>query len=85
MRTPRSTTSSSPTSLGGLQIAYAQADDEQNEIGPLISMRQRDRVAGFVERALEQPHMEAVTGGKVHNGNGFFYPADRDCRCASVR
>jgi aminobutyraldehyde dehydrogenase len=40
------------------KIAYAQADDEQNEIGPLISMRQKDRVAGFVERALEQPHME---------------------------
>jgi len=55
------------------QIAYAQEDDTQNEIGPLISMRQRDRVASFVERALEQPHMEAVTGGKMHDGNGFFY------------
>ena len=55
------------------KIAYAREDDEQNEIGPLISMRQRDRVAGFVERALEQPHMEAVAGGKVHDGNGFFY------------
>ncbi|KZM50942.1 gamma-aminobutyraldehyde dehydrogenase [Labrenzia sp. OB1] len=55
------------------KIAYAQEDDTRNEIGPLISMRQRDRVASFVERALEHSHMEATTGGKVHDGNGFFY------------
>jgi aminobutyraldehyde dehydrogenase len=54
-------------------IKYALDDDTENEIGPLISMRQRDRVASFVERALEQPHMEATTGGKVHGGNGFYY------------
>ncbi|MEP1396796.1 MAG: gamma-aminobutyraldehyde dehydrogenase [Roseibium sp.] len=54
-------------------IRFAQDDDTQNEIGPLISLRQRDRVASFVERALEQPHMEATAGGKMHGGNGFFY------------
>ena len=54
-------------------IKYALDDDTQNEIGPLISLRQRDRVSSFVERALEQPHMEATTGGKVHGGNGFYY------------
>ncbi len=31
-------------------IRYAGEDDSQNEIGPLISRRQRDRVASFVER-----------------------------------
>ncbi|MDJ0933403.1 gamma-aminobutyraldehyde dehydrogenase [Breoghania sp.] len=55
------------------KIAYAQADEETNEIEPLISTRQRDRVAGFVDRALEMPHIEAVTRGKVHEDNGFFY------------
>jgi hypothetical protein len=34
-------------------IAYAEADDTENEIGPLISRRQRDRVASFVERARD--------------------------------
>ncbi len=36
-------------------IRYAEADDTVNEIGPLISRRQRDRVSSFVERAREQP------------------------------
>ncbi|GAB4513841.1 MAG: gamma-aminobutyraldehyde dehydrogenase [Roseibium sp.] len=54
-------------------IKYGLDDDTENEIGPLISIRQRDRVASFVERALEQPHMEAATGGKPHGGNGFYY------------
>jgi aminobutyraldehyde dehydrogenase len=54
-------------------IAYARPDDSENEIGPLISQRQRDRVASFVQRALEHGHMQATTGGKVHEGSGFFY------------
>jgi aminobutyraldehyde dehydrogenase len=54
-------------------IAYARADDAENEIGPLISQRQRDRVASFVQRALEHGHMQATAGGKVHEGSGFFY------------
>jgi aminobutyraldehyde dehydrogenase len=43
------------------------------EMGPLISARQRERVAGFVERAKAQKHIEVTTGGKSLNGNGFFY------------
>jgi len=54
-------------------IAFARPDDAENEIGPLISQRQRDRVASFVQRALEQSHMQVTTGGKVHEGSGFFY------------
>jgi len=54
-------------------IKYNLADDTQNEIGPLISSRQRDRVASFVERATERKHIEVTTGGKPVAGGGFFY------------
>ncbi len=54
-------------------IKYGLADDTQNEIGPLISARQRDRVSSFVARAAEQKHIEIATGGKPKDGNGFFY------------
>ncbi len=54
-------------------IRFARKKDGDNEIGPLISARQRDRVASFVERALGQPHIERVTGAAVHSGPGFYY------------
>src|SRR5262249_51021477 len=54
-------------------IAYAQADDAKNEIGPLISDRQRDRVAGFVDRARALKHVTVTTGGHKAGGNGFFF------------
>ena len=47
-------------------------DDSTNEIGPLISMRQRDRVASFVNRAREVNHIEVTTGGEVMD-QGFYY------------
>lgn len=54
-------------------IKYGEEDDTLNEIGPLISRRQRDRVASFVERAQELKHIEITIGGKPGAGNGFFY------------
>ncbi|MBL8583916.1 MAG: gamma-aminobutyraldehyde dehydrogenase [Rhizobiaceae bacterium] len=54
-------------------IRYDKADDTDNEIGPLISRRQRDRVASFVERASELKHIEITTGGKPGDGKGFYY------------
>ncbi|WBL32028.1 gamma-aminobutyraldehyde dehydrogenase [Sinirhodobacter sp. HNIBRBA609] len=54
-------------------IAYGQADDAQNEMGSLISLRQRDRVASFVARAREANHIEVATGGEIPDGPGFFY------------
>ena len=54
-------------------IAYDRADDAENEIGPLISPRQRDRVASFVQRAAEAKHIEVVTGGAAPEGPGFYY------------
>ncbi len=53
-------------------IRFGLADDAENEIGPLISRRQQDRVASFVERAAEQKHIEIVTGGKPGEA-GFYY------------
>ena len=48
-------------------------DKADVEIGPLISDRQRSRVASFVERAQLAGHMQVTTGGKARAGNGFFY------------
>ena len=54
-------------------IKFNLADDTENEIGPLISKRQRDRVESFVTRAAEHKHMEITTGGKTSGERGFFY------------
>jgi len=54
-------------------IRYDQATDEDNDIGPLISPRQRDRVASFVARAAELKHVEITTGGRPAAGSGFFF------------
>ena len=43
------------------------------EMGPLICATQRDRVAGFVERAAALAHIEVTTGGRARTGSGFFY------------
>ena len=39
-------------------IKYGAPDNEDSEIGPLISAPHRERVAGFVERAAAAKHME---------------------------
>jgi aminobutyraldehyde dehydrogenase len=63
-------------------IKMGLQDDPDAEIGPLISDRQRNRVASFVERAQMTGHMEITTGGKAWggpssssgtSGGGFFY------------
>jgi aminobutyraldehyde dehydrogenase len=54
-------------------IKAGQPDEADVEIGPLISDRQRNRVASFVERAQMAGHMEVTTGGKLRQGPGFFY------------
>jgi aminobutyraldehyde dehydrogenase len=48
-------------------------DEPDVELGPLISDRQRNRVASFVERAQMAGHMEITTGGRLRSGAGFFY------------
>lgn len=60
-------------SSAAASIVYDNADDTLNEIPPLISQRQRDRVASFVHRASEQKHMEVTAGGALPAGSGFYY------------
>ena len=47
--------------------------EEGVEMGPLISARQRKRVAGFVDRAASKRHIEITAGGQARAGSGFFY------------
>ncbi len=54
-------------------IRMGGPDEPDAEIGPLISDRQRNRVASFVERAQMAGHMEITAGGKARAGAGFFY------------
>jgi aminobutyraldehyde dehydrogenase len=57
--------------IGSIKFGAPESDD--SEIGPLISARHRERVAGFVERATARPHIELVAGGAAAGGAGFFY------------
>lgn len=52
-------------------IQVGSQRQEGVEMGPLISSVQRDRVAGFVDRASQSA--EVVCGGNAMAGNGFFY------------
>ncbi|MEP7241693.1 MAG: gamma-aminobutyraldehyde dehydrogenase [Devosia sp.] len=54
-------------------LRYDQADDANNDMGPLISRRQHDRVQGFVDRAAALPHIKITAGGRSVGGNGFYY------------
>ncbi len=46
--------------------------DPDTELGPLVSAEQRDRVAGFVDRA-KAAGATVATGGAAASGAGFFY------------
>jgi aminobutyraldehyde dehydrogenase len=54
-------------------LKFNEGNDDENDFGPLISARQRSRVASFVERASELKHVSITTGGKQTAGKGFFY------------
>jgi 1-pyrroline dehydrogenase len=53
-------------------LPVGDPQDEATEMGPLVSADQRDRVAGFVDRARDNG-AEVVTGGSATGGAGFFY------------
>ncbi len=63
----------SELTLAVSSIKMGLQDEAGVEMGPLISDRQRSRVASFVERAQMAGHMEVTTGGKLRQGPGFFY------------
>jgi aminobutyraldehyde dehydrogenase len=54
-------------------IKLGAPEDEATELGPLITERQRERVASFVERATQQKHIEILTGGSRSDRAGFYY------------
>ena len=54
-------------------IKSGTQDEDGVELGPLVSAAQRDRVAGFVDRARAQKNIEVLTGGQSGSGSGFFY------------
>jgi len=60
-------------SLAAASIKVGKQQDKGVEMGPLISKEQRERVAGFVDRARATKHIEVTAGGKSGGGGGFFY------------
>jgi aminobutyraldehyde dehydrogenase len=54
-------------------LKFNLPDDDDNDIGPLISSVQKDRVQGFVERAGGVSHISITAGGKSPGGKGFFF------------
>jgi len=55
-------------------ITYGDPTDPANMMGPLINARQREKVAGYVDRAVADG-AKAVIGGKApeHLPKGYFY------------
>jgi aminobutyraldehyde dehydrogenase len=54
-------------------IKFGAPENDDSEIGPLITAKHRERVTGFVERAVGSKHIEVVAGGSAAAGGGFFY------------
>ena len=55
------------------RIRVGDPSDEATDIGPLISIGHRDRVHGFVQRAVDSGG-QVLTGGVVPSGPGAYYP-----------
>jgi betaine-aldehyde dehydrogenase/aminobutyraldehyde dehydrogenase len=53
-------------------LVVGDPGDEKTELGPLISAGQRDRVSGYVERAVASGATVA-TGGRVAERAGWYY------------
>lgn len=56
------------------QVTCGDPRSESTDIGPLVSLAQRDRVHGFVERAVSQGATIHVGGSINPAGIGAFYP-----------
>jgi 1-pyrroline dehydrogenase len=55
-------------------IKVGALDDEEVEMGPLVSSAQRESVAGFVDRA-QSAGAKVLTGGEPIDGDGYYYKA----------
>jgi len=73
--------------VGLIKVGAPKGDE--TDMGPIVSAAQRDRIAGFVERA--RASSDVLLGGKIVEGNGFFYEptvianVDMRVRCASAQ
>ncbi|MEX0799745.1 MAG: gamma-aminobutyraldehyde dehydrogenase [Dehalococcoidia bacterium] len=54
-------------------LKVGDVSDEETEMGPLVSAEQRQRVSGFVERAVATGHVKVLTGGGNGSSPGFFF------------
>ena len=55
------------------KVVVGDPTDPDTDLGPLISLAHRDKVAGMVDRAPGEGS-RVVTGGAVPDGPGAFYP-----------
>jgi len=55
------------------ELKFNLPNDDENDLGPLISSTHKTRVQGFVERAGQQSHISITAGGKSPGGKGFFF------------
>ncbi len=55
------------------QVIVGPPDDPATHIGPLITAEHRERVHGFIERAVAAG-AQVLTGGKIPDGPGNYYP-----------
>jgi 1-pyrroline dehydrogenase len=53
-------------------LVSGSPSDKGTELGPLVSAEHRERVAGFVDRAVDSG-AELLTGGGAIDGPGFYY------------
>ncbi len=54
-------------------IRLGSQDQEGVELGPLVSQAHRDRVSGFLDRVRDSSHLQVLTGGRIVEGDGFFF------------
>ena len=54
-------------------VTWGDIHDDATVIGPVVSKKQQDRVAGFVERAVAGGHVRLLAGGQRVAGRGFYY------------
>ena len=59
------------TSMGS--VRWGDPLDPATDIGPLISSAHRERVHGFVSRAVDEG-ATAIVGGQIPAGPGYYYP-----------
>jgi betaine-aldehyde dehydrogenase len=55
------------------RVRVGDPRESTTDIGPLVSLRQRERVQGYVDRAV-QAGARVLTGGAVPDGPGAYYP-----------